>query len=189
MSGQRNLTNAQCTLGTSETRTFETYLRSCRTIQDNTRANNFFSPSTVDFNNSFENLRAQFDNLLHSGNSISVMADMAGATGDQANRQLDTLQKRRDMLAAEIKSMRSKVEGSDRQFLDDIMNGTPKKELAPSLQDGALLLFWFSWMIMVVTIVGVRWGSPSGGWKPGLFTLLLMILVTICVYAILGMVA
>lgn len=189
MSGQTNLTNAQCTLGTSQTTTFENYLRTCRTTQDTARANNFFNPSTIDFNNSFDMLRSQFDNLLVSGDSISVMADMAGATGDQANQQLNALQKKKDMLAAEIKSLRSKVEGIDRQFLDDVMNGTPKNELAPTLQDGVLLLFWFSWLIMVLTIVSVRWFSPGGNWKAGIFTLLLMVLVTLCVYAILNQVA
>ena len=189
MSGSRNLTNAQCTLGTSQTNTFDNYIKTCRTVQDTARANNFFSPAIANFNTSFDMLRSQFDNLLVSGNSISVMADMAGATGAEANGQLDALQKKKDTLQSEIKNLRAQVEGIDREFLDDIMNGTPKPEIAPSLQDGTLLLFWFSWLIMVITLVAVRWLSPGGSWKSGLFTLLLMLLVSICLYALMYNVA
>jgi cell division protein FtsB len=189
MAGSTNLTNAQCTLGTSQTNTFDNYIKTCRTNNDTARANNFFNTSTANFNDSFETLRAQFDNLLISGSSVSTLADLSGATGKDANRQLDSLQKRKDTLRAEIKTLRSQVEGIDRQFLDDIMNGTPKYEVAPSLQDGTLLLFWFAWIIMSITIVAVRWLSPTGGWKAGTFTLLLMLLVTICIHALLTQVA
>jgi hypothetical protein len=189
MAAATNLTNAQCTLGTSQTNTFDNYIKTCRTNADTARANNFFNPSNNNFIDSFTTLRAQFDNLIISGDAVSVLADMAGSTNSDANRQLDSLQKRKDYLKTQIQNLRSETEGIDRQFLDDIMNGTPKYEVAPSLQDGTLLLFWFAWVVMLSVIVAVRWLSPSGGWKAGVFTLLLMLLVSICLHALLTQVA
>ena len=65
------------------------------------------------------------------------------------------------------------------------MHKTPRKELAPSIQDGVLLLFWFGWLTMMITLVVIRWLSPGGTWKAGLFTLLLLTILTICVYGLL----
>ena len=64
-----------------------------------------------------------------------------------------------------------------------------KKPFIPNLQDLTLLVFWFGWLFMIVTIVAVRWFSPGGGWKAGSFTMGLMLLVTMCVYALIVQIA
>jgi hypothetical protein len=69
------------------------------------------------------------------------------------------------------------------------MNGNPQEESIPTLQDGALMIFWFGWLVMALTLVAVRWFSPQGNWKAGAFTAILLFLVTICVYALLQQVA
>jgi hypothetical protein len=176
--------NAKCLAGTAETKNFEQYVTSCRTSDDTRRANNLFSPSIADFNATFEQYRAEFDNLIIAGDSMSAMADLTGGTTGQANQQLNDVTKKKDMLLAEIKATRAQVEALDRGFLDTIMQGTPSLENAPTLQDWSLLLFFFSWSLMGLTLVGIRYVSEGGGWKPAGFTLILYILVTIFVYSL-----
>jgi len=83
----------------------------------------------------------------------------------------------------------ARVSQADRTFLEDVMNGAPQQQTAPTLQDITLLLFWFGWLTLMILLVYVRWASPGGGWKSGVFTLALMVFVTICVYALLIRVA
>ena len=180
---------AQCLTNTSQTQTFNSYIASCRTNSDTVRANNLFSPSINDFKNTFTQMRAEFDNLLIAGDNAAAIANLTGASTAEANTQLSELTKKKDMTMAEIKHLRTQVEASDRTFLDTVMNGPNEKESAPSLQDVALLIFWFGWLVVTVTIVTMRWTSPGGGWRAGVFTLGLMALVTLCVYAILLQVA
>lgn len=179
-----NTGNAICALGTSETAVFQDYISKCRTSADVQRGNNIFTFAESQFKDNFQNLRAEYDNLIISGNSISDMANLTGYTNDAANSQLNTLQKKKDMLLAEIKALRSQAEAYDRNFMDLVMEGGPKKEAAPSLQDLSLLLFWFAWLVMVVTLVAIRWGSPDGSWKAGVFVFILLLIVTLCLYAL-----
>jgi hypothetical protein len=134
-------------------------------------------------------MRAEFDNLLIAGDNAAAIASLTGSTTSEANTQLSELTKKKDMSIAEMKQLRAKIEASDRTFLDTVMSGPNEKQNAPSLQDVALLIFWFGWIVITVTIVAVRWTSPGGGWRAGFFTLGLMALVTLCVYAILVQVA
>jgi hypothetical protein len=180
---------AQCLTNTSQTQTFNSYIASCRTNSDTVRANNLFSPSINDFKNTFTQMRAEFDNLLIAGDNAAAIASLTGSTTSEANNQLNELTKKKDMTIAEMKQLRAKIEASDRTFLDTVMSGPNEKQNAPSLQDVALLIFWFGWIVITVTIVAVRWTSPGGGWRAGLFTLGLMALVTLCVYAVLLQVA
>lgn len=180
---------AQCLANTSQTQTFNSYIQSCRTNSDTVRANNLFSPAINEFKNTFTQMRAEFDNLLIAGNNAAAIASLTGATTAEANGQLSELSKKKDMTLAEIKNLRTQIEASDRTFLDKVMSGPFEKQTAPSLQDVALIIFWFGWLVVTVTIVAVRWTSPGGGWRAGLFTLGLMALVTLCVYAVILQVA
>jgi hypothetical protein len=182
--------NAKCLVGTNESRTFQQYVADCRTSQDNVRATNFFSESTQKYKEAFDSLRAQFDDLIITGDSMNSLVGLAGATTDGANRQLDTLTKRKDQLLSEINHYRLQGGAADKSFLEDVMHDrAPKNEVAPSLQDVTLLLFWFGWLVMVFTLVAVRYLSPDGNWRSAAFTLVIMLLVTVCMYAILKQVA
>lgn len=182
--------NAKCLVGTSESRTFQQYVTDCRTSQDRTRATNFFSESIQKYKDAFESLRAQFDDLIITGDSMNSLVSLSGATTDGVNKQIDTLTKRKDQLLSEINQYRMAGGAADKSFLEEIMHDrAPKKEVAPSLQDVTLLLFWFGWVVMGVTLVAVRFMSPDGNWKSAAFSLVILLLVTVCLYAILKQVA
>jgi hypothetical protein len=168
---------------------FTEYMARCRTTADESRATNFFIESKVKFKNIFNDFRAQYDDLIITGDQFSTLAGLSGATTGKANDQLNALSKKETMLLAELKSYRRISDSADKSFLEEIMHGRPQKELAPSLQDAVLLLFWFSWLVMSITLVAVRWGSPGGGWRAGSFTLLLMLLVTLFLFALLNQIA
>jgi hypothetical protein len=184
-----NTAQAKCLTGTAETKNFQEYVNLCRTTDDTRRANNLFAPAIADFTGAFEKMRAEFDDLIIIGDGTTVMANLAGNTTGQVDDQLSGFQKRKDMLLAELKAVRNQVQGIDKGFLDTIMQGTPEKELAPTLQDWSLLLFSFAWMLMVLTLTAIRYMSPGGGWKPAAFTFALLLLVTLCLYGILQQVA
>ena len=164
---------------------FNTYVSQCRSTDDTSRGNNFFSQSKDKFKNIFTDFKAQYTDLLHTGDSFSVLAGLSGATTSEANNQLNILSKKKTLLLADINSYRRIGDSSDKTFMEDIMHGRPQKELAPSLQDAVLLLFWFGWLVLSITLVAVRWGSPGGGWRAGSFTLLIMLLVTLVLFALL----
>ena len=182
------MAQAKCLTGQVVTN-FNEYVRDCRTTDDISRGNNFFSESKQKFKDIFRDFRAQYDDLIITGNQFNTLASLSGATTGEANNQLDALNKKKTLLLADINSYRRISDSSDKSFLEDIMHGRPQKELAPSLQDAVLLLFWFSWLVLSITLVAVRWGSPGGGWRAGSFTLLLMLLVTLFVFALLKQVA
>ena len=184
-----NAGNAKCLLNTAETQNFNTYVSQCRTNADTTRANNLFTPSVSDFKDTFAGLRGQYDSLLMAGNNTSVMANLAGTSTDSANEQINELSKKKDYTISEIKALRARVEAADRGFMDSVMHVPDKKPFIPNLQDLTLLVFWFGWLFMIVTIISVRWFSPGGNWKAGSFTFALMALVTICVYALIVQIA
>lgn len=188
MSGT-DASKAKCLVNTAETLNFNNYVNTCRTSQDTIRANNLFSSSISNFQDTFKQLRGEFDNLIIIGANTSIMSTLTGSTTNEVNSQINELSKKKDTLLSELKSTRAQAEAADRNFMDKIMHGPQEKELAPSLQDASLMLFWFGWLLMTLVIVAVRWLSPGGSWRSGLFTFVLMILVTMCVYAILQQVA
>lgn len=168
---------------------FNTYVSVCRTTSDTARANTFFSNSTAVYKDTFQKLRAQYDDLLVTGDATNTMADLAGTSTSQTNTELNTLAKKQDLLKAEIDSYRRKAEMADKTFLEDILHGTPKEELTPTLQDVSLLLFWTGYAILALALVAVRFGSPGGGWRAGLVAFVLMLLVTLVLYALLKQIA
>ena len=184
-----NQKNATCLPNTTQTKAFQTYVTQCRTASDTARATNFFSNSIQDYKSVFQSLRAQFDDLIVLGDSVNTLTNAAGQTVTDVDSQLTELQKKKDSLLATIQSLRRKSEAVDKSFLEDIMHGTPQEEVAPSLQDAVLGLFWFGWTVMIATLVGIRWMSPGGNYKAGLFTFAVLFLITICVYAIIQKVA
>lgn len=188
-SANPNTTNAQC-LGSSQlARSFTQYVQQCRTSTgDVSRTNNMF-PVARAFKNNFTDLRSQFDDMITTGNSMSALANLSGATVSGADQQIRQLEEKKGSLLSEINKQRRISESADRTFLEDIMNGTPQQQTAPTLQDVTLLLFWFGWLTLTILLVYIRWASPGGGWKSGLFTLALLAFVTICVYALLIRVA
>jgi hypothetical protein len=190
MSLGTNQNDARCLSGTAETQTFQQYIQQCRKTQDTTRSLQFFSESKRGYKELFQTLRAQYDDILVTGNSLNALVELAGATTNGANAQLNTLQKRKDVLLAEIKGQKRAGEAADKSFLEDIMHGRqPQPETIPSLQDGVLLLFWFGWILMMITLVVVRFLAPGGGVKSGLFSLVLLVLVTIALFGLLKQVA
>ncbi len=112
-------------------------------------------------------------------------------TGNIQNiqNQRTTLQRRKETLKNELDHYRNIADSADKTFLEDIYNGTPQKELAPSLQDIALLVFWFGWLVMSIVLIVVRTGSPGGGLTAGFFAFFVLLLVTLCVFALLKKVA
>jgi len=181
--------DASCLSGTNETTTFNNYIKKCRTINDTRRSTNFFSESKESIKDTFKTLRAQFDDLLMTGDSVDTMLNLTGSTNGTIEKQIGELTKKKESVLQEIKHYRNISDSADKSFLEDIYNGTPQKELAPSLQDATLLLFWFGWLIFIITLTSVRWFSPSGTWKSGLFTFFLLVLVTLCMYSLLVQIA
>ncbi len=188
-SANQNITNAQCLQNGTLATSFKQYVQQCRTSSgDVSRTNNMF-PVARAFKNNFTDLRSQFDDMLTTGNSMNALANLSGATVSGADQQIRQLQEKKGNLLSEINKQRRISESADRTFLEDIMNGAPQQQTAPTLQDVTLLLFWFGWLTLTILLVYVRWASPGGGWKSGVFTLALMAFVTICVYALLIRVA
>jgi hypothetical protein len=181
--------DAMCLSGTSQTATFNDYITKCRSTNDTRMSTNFFSEAKENIKSTFESLRAQFDDLIMTGDSIDTMANLTGTTTGAVDNQILELRQKKENLLKEIKHYKRISDSANKTFLEDIYNGTPQKELAPSLQDVAMLLFWFSWIVMIFTLTAVRWFSPGGTWRAGLFTLLLLLLVSVCVYALLVRVA
>jgi gas vesicle protein len=180
-----NQANAICLTNTQETQNFTTYMNTCRTLDDTSRANNFFTTSIVNFKEIFQNLRAQYENILIAGDAQNSLMSLSGNSASGVQKQLTQLQSRKEKLKEEIQSHQSRAEASDRAFLDDIMHGTPKKELMPTLQDVSLGIFVFGWVVMSIVLVAVRWGAPDGNWRSAAFTFILLFFTSICVYSLL----
>jgi hypothetical protein len=183
-----NTGNATCTNVANETM-FKTFIGSCRTTNDTSRVNNLFTNSEQKFKDNFAQMRAQADDLILTGKSMSSLANLAGATVSGADSRIKSLTDRQTKLKQEIAKSRGVSEASDKEFLESIMNEKPQEEVAPTLQDVTLLLFWLSWVGLVLVLTMIRWTAPNGGWRVGLFTFGLLILVSVMVYALLIKVA
>jgi len=181
--------DASCLGGTTETKAFETYLGKCRTNADTTRATNFFSQSLQSIKDTFQSLRAQGDDLVIMGDSIMAVANLSGNSVDAVDSRIAGLQREKKELQEERDTHLRHSKTSDKGFLEEVMNGTPQPQTAPTLQDATLLLFWFGWIVIVFTLTAVRWFSPGGSWKAGVLTLLLLILVTACLHSLLVQIA
>lgn len=184
-----NQRNATCLPNTTQTQTFNIYLAQCRTARDTARANNFFGNAIQTYKDTFQSLRAQFDDLIVLGDSVNTLTTATGQSATGVDTQITEHQKKKDKLLADIQNYRRQSDASDKTFLEDIMHGTPQEEVAPSLQDAVLLLFWLGWIVLTFTLVGIRWLSPGGNYKAGLFTFAILFLITICIYAIIQKVA
>ena len=184
-----NKTDGICLTTSQQTRDFQNYINTCRNNDDTARANTFFSQSIVNFKDIFQSLRGQYDNFMIAGDAQNSLMSLSGNSADAVKKQLYELTSRKEKLTQDIRNTQSKAEASDREFLDDIMHGQPKGETISTLQDVALGIFWLGWVLMAIVLVAVRWGSPGGNWRAALFTLAIIILSTVCVYALLYTVA
>jgi hypothetical protein len=132
----------------------------------------------------FETLRGQTTDLLQTGDKVSILADTGANTTAAANERVNALSRSRDLLRAEKQKYRRQAETADKAFLEDIMHGNPQGSSAMTLQDATLLLFFFSWLIMTIALVAVRWGSPGGSFASAVLTLVLMLFVTTVLYGL-----
>jgi hypothetical protein len=132
----------------------------------------------------FETLRGQATDLLQTGDRISVFADTGASTTAAANERLNALTRSRDTLRAEKNKFRRQAETADKAFLEDIMHGNPKGSPAMTLQDATLLLFFFSWLVMTIVLVSVRYGSPGGSLTSAGLTVLLLLFATSVMYGL-----
>jgi len=191
MSGnsQTDQRDASCLGGTNETNAFQSYLGKCRTNADTTRATNFFNESLQSIQDTFQKLRAQGDDLIILGDSMAAITNLSGNSINGVNNRIKDLQNQVKELQTTKNKYLQHSKSADKSFLEEVMNGTPQAQTAPSLQDATLLLFWFGWIVMIFTLTAVRWFSPGGSWKAGIFTLFLLILVTACLYALLVQIA
>jgi len=183
MALQTDQKGAQCLPNSAESTQFLNYINSCRTQQDTTIATTFLSQSIEKYIGLFDTHRAHYNDLMITADSLN--SNIGNSNG--LNIEMDTMAKQKAKLKHEIERYRTDSKSSDKTFLEDIYNKTSKKEFAPSLQDLALLLFWFSWLVISITLIVVRWST--GGWKAGLFSAVILLLVTVCVFAILVQVA
>jgi hypothetical protein len=175
--------SATCLAGDASSVAFQQYIRNCRNNvnkNDDAIANNFLSEAIDKYKNIFDSYRAQYTDLMITTDNLQASTQNASSLGDQ----IDNLRKQKQKLIEEIKRYRTEAGASDRMFLEDVYNGTPQKKNAPTLQDLALLLFWFGWLVMGLVLIAIRW--MSGGWKGGLFVFVIFLLVTLCVFAIIN---
>ena len=180
--------NATCLSTSAQTSQFKSYINTCTgSINQNDAAvaATFLSESINKYKDIFNSHRAQYDDLVITGNNLAAMS---GNTGDM-DSQINKLAMQKSKLQREIDANRAESGAYDQSFLEDIYNGTPEKKLAPTLQDVALLLFWFGWLIMSIVLIAVRVMSPGGSFKAGLFVFVILLLTTLCVYAIINYVA
>jgi len=187
----RMSTNAECAQpNASNILTFDQYINKCRDSKDTVRTNGLFSNYGEKVKDTFDSLRAQGTDLIATGDAINTLGNLSGNTSAGVDERVTNLDSQKKSLLNEIEKYRNISNIAEKTFLEDIMNGnTPKQELIPSLQDATLLLFWFGWLIMVLVLTSIRWFSPGGTFFAGLFTFLLLALITCCMYAILVKIA
>jgi len=186
MALQTNQGSAKCLPNSAESAQFKQYIDSCRTQQDTAIATTFLSETIDKYIPLFDSYRSQYTDLMLSADGLNSSTSNVGKLDESKN----ALHKQKEKLKAEIKYNRRISNSSDKTFLEDIYNKTPpKKTLIPTFQDIALLLFWFSWLMMSIVLVAVRWLSPGGGWMAGLFTAVIILLVTMCVFALIAQLA
>jgi len=123
------------------------------------------------------------------GDAIMTVSNLSGNSLEGVDSRITDLQNKKKELQKTIDTHRRQTNSTDKTFLEDVMNGTPQKQTAPTLQDATLLLFWFGWIVIVITLISVRWFSPGGSWQAGLITLLLLVLVSACLYSLLVQIA
>ena len=185
MTLQTNTQDAKCLPNSAETSQFQKYIQSCRTPEDLARATTFLGNTIEQYVTLFESYRSQFTDLMISADGLSNSIGNDSSIDDQ----IKSLEEKKHKIKEKIESYRLVSNNADKTFLEDIYNGTPKDKLAPTLQDITLLLFWFSWLIMGIVLVIVRTVSEGGGLYSGLFAFVILLLVTLCVFAILIQVA
>jgi hypothetical protein len=176
--------SATCLAGDASSVAFQQYIKSCRNNinkNDDAIANNFLSEAIDKYKNIFDSYRAQYTDLMIATENVQSTTQNVSSLSEQLNN----LQKQKQKLIEEIKHYKMEAGAADRMFLEDAYNGTPKEKTAPTLQDFALLLFWFSWLVMSVVLIAIRCMSP-GGWQAGLFVFVILLLVTLCVFAIIN---
>jgi hypothetical protein len=177
--------NGICVPGTDIPNNFATYMDKCRSNEIKDVSSNFFEQSTKTIQDQFTTLEAQCSDLITTGNSVDTLLHLTENSGSEIKKRIDSLGKQNKDILHSIDEKRRIADSADKSFIEDIMHKTPHKELLPSIQDGVLFLFWFGWLTMMITLVVIRWFSPGGTWKAGLFTLLLLSILTLCVYGLL----
>ena len=176
--------SATCLAGDASSIAFKEYINSCRNNinkNDDAIANNFLSEAINKYKDIFESYRAEYTDLMIATDNVQSSIQSPASVDEQIAR----LENQKAKLTDEISKYRTLSKSADRSFLEDIYNGTPEMKSAPTLQDFALLLFWFSWLVMSVILVAVRVMSPSG-WQGGLFVFVILLLVTLCMFAIIS---
>lgn len=177
--------NSKC-LGTSQESTqFKAYIDQCKSSSDKAVATTFLSETINKYKEIFSSHRAQYDDLLITADNLVALS---GNTGDM-DSQINKLSRQKTELQHKVNTNRSESSAYDQTFLEDIYNGTPDKKFAPTLQDVSLLLFWFGWLVMSIVLIYVRTMSPGGTYQSGLFVFVILLLTTLCVYAIINYVA
>jgi hypothetical protein len=180
--------NAVCLKGAQlGSLTFPQYVQQCLKGNDLASVETNFSYLESKFIDSYEKLKAQYDDLIITNNNVKNLSQRSGI--DTVNQSIQSLTKKKNQLEEELKRYKSEAEAKNQSFLDSILQGRPQETLAPTLQDATLMLFWFGWILLGATLIFVRWLSPGGTWRSALFATVLLLLATLSIYAVLQKVA
>ncbi len=182
-----NQRDATCLPGTQDSATFKNFIEKCRLEKDTQTANTFLSSTLEKYNGVFSKYRDQFTDLIFTADQLAD--SMTGASMHNVVEQIKAYHNKKTQLKSEIDHYRNVSNSAEKTFLEDIYKGNPKPEVAPSLQDIALLTFWFAWLVMSLTLIAVRWFSPGGNLLSAFFTFALLFFVTLAVYGVMIQVA
>jgi hypothetical protein len=182
--------NAVCLNGAQlGTLTFPAYVQQCLKDENLTSVDNNIIYLKDYFINSYAALKGEYDSLIITLNNVNNLKTKTNSTTANLDERILSLTKKKKELEDELKRYTAEAEAKNQSFLDSILQGRPKETLTPTLQDATLLIFWFGWALLAITLVAVRWLSPGGGWRAGLYAAILLLLVTLCLYAVLQKVA
>lgn len=136
----------------------------------------------------FEKEAISYDNLYRTADSLTDAGPAATSINSVVQGQYTELKTRKDDLEKELASVQSKALAINRDFIDTrTANGDKPVSpagLNPSLQDWALSLFVFSWLMCSILITALASVPPFGNWRMGLMTSGGVLVSTAIVYSL-----
>jgi len=176
-------TEAKCLTSGSFNTNFKSFIRGCRSTNDNARTYNIItSGEIVDI---FVNEQASANNLLISFTGLKALLNNSNVNIST----LDNLKNNLNEIHNKIDEVESKIEVENQKFLTRVTDAPKKTDYFGNLQDIALGFFFFSLFLLTIILTIIQYSKQDGSLKLALYTFIGMIIGIIVIYGLLKEVA
>jgi predicted DNA binding CopG/RHH family protein len=180
-----NTANPQCTAATASGMSFQSYINTCLSTDEQSQANTLINPTTL--SNIFDKEKAIQTDLITSLNGVKDLN--SSGLKIVPSIEIGSLNTKLANINKEIKDNENQTEVNNQKFLQSITTAPKSTYLLANYQDVSLMFFFGSMIVFTIVVTIVQFSKKDGSLKGAATLFMTMVVVMLVTYGLLKEIA